>query len=91
VVRSVENSRFLLRAAITGISGIVDTRGRIRAESRPDELTTLTGKVALDESLTAWTRWGFWIPRASDLAALGVLIFGLVRLRRRFSGLKAES
>ena len=91
VLRSVENSRSLLRAAITGISGIVDARGRIRAQSRPDEKTTLTGTVVLGEERTAWTRWGFWIPRVADLGALGVLIFGLVRLRRQPTRLKAES
>ena len=33
VLRAVENDRYLLRAAITGISGIVDARGRILAET----------------------------------------------------------
>ena len=32
VLRAVENERYLLRAAITGISGIVDERGRIVGE-----------------------------------------------------------
>ena len=44
-LRSVENDRYLIRAAITGISGIVDPRGRILAESRPDETATVTGRV----------------------------------------------
>ncbi len=41
VLRSVETARYLIRAAITGISGIVDSRGRILAESRPDEQATV--------------------------------------------------
>jgi len=81
-LRSVENDRYLIRAAITGISGIVDPRGRILAESRPDEKTTVTGTVRRVSAKTAWTRWGFWIPRAVTLAGLAVLISGLVRLAK---------
>ncbi|MEP6993011.1 MAG: apolipoprotein N-acyltransferase [Acidobacteriota bacterium] len=90
VLRSVENSRFLLRAAITGISGIVDSRGRIRAESPADVKATVTGTVRLESGATVWTRFGFWIPRAADVLALGVLIFGLARLRRRPTRSNAE-
>jgi apolipoprotein N-acyltransferase len=82
VLRSVETSRFLLRAAITGISGIVDPRGRIVAESRPDERTILKGEVTLQQVQTPWTRWGYWLPRAADVVALGVLTFSFARRRR---------
>lgn len=82
VMRTVETSRYLLRAAITGISGIADSRGRILAESRPDEKATVTGTVRLETSMTPWTRWGHRLPVAADAAALAVLIFGLARLRR---------
>jgi apolipoprotein N-acyltransferase len=83
VLRTVENSRYLLRAAITGISGIVDSRGRIRAESEADVKTTLTGVARLDVSVTVWTRWGYWIPRVADALGLAVLLFGAVRLWHR--------
>ena len=83
VLRSVENERYLVRSAITGISGIVDERGRIVAESRPDERGLVRGTVRLEEGLTPWTRWGYRLPLAVDLAAAAVLLFGLVRLRRQ--------
>jgi apolipoprotein N-acyltransferase len=82
VLRTVENGRDLIRAAITGISGIVDARGRILAESRPDEKATITGSVRLHSETTAWTRWGYGIPRLTTLAGAGVLLFGLARLLR---------
>ena len=91
VLRSVENERYLVRAAITGISGIVDERGRIRAEAGPDRKATLSGSVRLQSGLTAWTRWGFWIPRLADVLAAGVLLFGLARLARPSSRRNAES
>lgn len=83
VLRAVENERFLVRAAITGISGIVDARGRIAAESGANERTILYGDVRLLEGRTAWNRWGYWIPRAADLGAAAVLLFALARLVRQ--------
>ena len=44
VLRSVENSRYLLRAAITGISGIVDSRGRITRGIRPGHKGHVDGR-----------------------------------------------
>jgi apolipoprotein N-acyltransferase len=82
VLRAVENERWLLRAAITGVSGIVDARGRIVAESEPDTRTIVAGEARLVDSATAWTRWGWRIPLAVDAAALVVLTYGLVRLLR---------
>ena len=82
VLRAVENERWLLRAAITGVSGIVDPRGRIAAESKPDTRALVEGRVRLVDTTTAWTRWGWRIPGAADVAALVVLTYGLVRLVR---------
>ena len=83
VFRSVDNSRYLLRAAITGVSGIVDPRGRIIALASADRRTTVFGAVQLRDERTAWSRWGFWIPRVSDVFAAAVLVLGLVRLCRQ--------
>ncbi len=82
VLRSVENERYLVRAAITGVSGIVDARGRILAEAPADERTLLRGSVRLETGLTAWTRWGYRLPLAADAASAAVLIFALVRTFR---------
>jgi apolipoprotein N-acyltransferase len=83
VLRAVENGRYLVRSAITGVSGIVDERGRIVAEAPPDERALVRGSVRLEDARTAWTRWGYRWPLAADLAAAAVLLFGLVR---RFRG-----
>ena len=82
LLRSVETERALVRAAITGVSGIVDARGRILAESRPDEKVTLFGTVRLETAMTVWTRWGYRLPVVADAAGLAVLLFGLVRAGR---------
>jgi apolipoprotein N-acyltransferase len=82
VLRAVENERDLVRAAITGISGIVDAKGRILAETAPDERAVVRGSVRLERGATVWTRWGYRIPVAADAAAAAVLVFALVRTFR---------
>jgi apolipoprotein N-acyltransferase len=82
VLRAAENGRYLVRAAITGISGIVDERGRILRELGENRPGVVTGTVRLFRGETAWTRWGFWFPRLSDAAALAVLISALARRRK---------
>jgi apolipoprotein N-acyltransferase len=92
VLRSVENGRWLVRAAITGISGIADDRGRVVAELPPDRPGTLSGVVRLESGKTAWTRWGHWLPPIADAAACAVLLFGLLRWTRERTGrLRADS
>ena len=64
-------ARYLLRAAITGISGIVDSRGRILARvAGPTSGSTLTGTVRLED-------------RDDRLDALGLLAPGRRRRARR--------
>ncbi|HMA18772.1 MAG TPA: nitrilase-related carbon-nitrogen hydrolase, partial [Thermoanaerobaculia bacterium] len=81
VLRAVENERYLLRAAITGISGIADERGRILSEIPPDRKGTARGTVRLFATRTPWTRYGFAFSGICDAVAGGVLLFGLVRWR----------
>jgi apolipoprotein N-acyltransferase len=81
VLRSVETGRDLLRAAITGISGIVDSRGTIRQALGRDRAGIVRGTARFRDATTPWTAWGFWLPRLADVAALAVLVFGLARWR----------
>jgi apolipoprotein N-acyltransferase len=87
VIRTVETNRYLLRAAITGITGIVDEKGRIRGELSADVPGVAYGRADLFETDTLWTRWGFWLAPAADVLALTVLFFGAFRwLRERRTG-----
>ncbi len=58
VFRAVENRRFVLRAATTGISGLIDPYGRILAQSAIDTQTFLTGTVTPSNQLTFYARFG---------------------------------
>ena len=91
VLRSVENGRYLLRAAITGISGIADEKGRIRAELPADRAGTLHGRAVLFSTRTPWTRYGFAFSGIADALAIGVIVLGLARWTRTRRRRIAES
>lgn len=81
VFRAVENERYFVQAANTGISGIIDPTGRILLRSRIEEREVLHGVVNLRDELTLYTRWGDWFIYVG-LIYLGIVVtFGLSRLR----------
>ena len=78
-LRAVEQGRYLVRAANTGISGIVDPYGRVVASSRIFEETVLTGTVRFLDGLTFYGRTGDAFAWACVLATFA----GLASVRRR--------
>jgi apolipoprotein N-acyltransferase len=73
VFRAVENRRYLLRAATTGVSGIVDPYGRILARSQLMTETFLTGNIEPLRGLSVYTRLGDVLPVAG--LTLGGIFF----------------
>jgi apolipoprotein N-acyltransferase len=69
VVRCVENRRFMLRCANTGVSGIIDPCGRIRAMAGLFTRATLSGTVYARSDLTLYARYGDFV------AWLSILVF----------------
>ena len=78
VVRAVENRRFLLRAATTGISGIIDPYGRVLSRSEMMTQTFLTGTISSMEILTPYARWGDFFPLACLTLSVLFLILAVV-------------
>ena len=83
VLRAVENRRYLLRAATTGISGIIDPYGRIVSKSELMTQTYLTGNITPSRKLTFYTKFGDVLPRASLTLAAIFLILALVNIDER--------
>ncbi len=77
VLRAVENRRYLLRAATTGISGIIDPYGRIISKSELMTQTYLTANITPSQKLTFYTRFGDFLPRASLTLTVIFLILTL--------------
>jgi apolipoprotein N-acyltransferase len=73
--RAVENGRYLVRAANTGISAVVDPRGRVLARSELFDRTTLVYDVPQTDGLTFYARYGDvfgWSAVAVSAALLAV-------------------
>ena len=73
-MRAIEQGRFLVRAANTGISGIIDPYGRVMAQSALFEPAVVAGDVRLLDGLTLYGRIGdapAYAGAAITLLALG--------------------
>jgi len=81
VLRSVENRVAMARCANTGISGFIDSRGRILQVTSLFEDATMLGSIQLGEGKTLYTRYGDWL--AWTCLVVTVLGFGYAMIGRR--------
>ena len=79
-MRAIENGRYLVRAANTGISGIVDPYGRVSARSGLFVPATIVGEVRLLRSSTLYVRTGDLFAYACVVTTVALLV--LHRQRR---------
>ena len=82
VLRAVETGRFFIQAANTGISGIIDPKGRILESTRIEERTVQVGTVRLLNSPTVYANFGDWLVYASMLTLLGLGLWARLRSPR---------
>ena len=66
--RAAESRRFLLRAAITGVSAVISPRGDLVAVAVPGERKTLRATVAPRTELTLYSRFAGAVPPVAILA-----------------------
>ncbi|MDW3094168.1 MAG: apolipoprotein N-acyltransferase [Gammaproteobacteria bacterium] len=83
--RALETGRYMLRAANTGVSAVIDSNGQVMAESGQFVDQVITGEVWPMRGSTPFIIWGNWAI-ISILSALILLVF--VRSRRANSGEK---
>lgn len=79
-MRAIEQGRFLVRAANTGISGVIDPYGRVLARSGLFEPAVLVEDVRLLDGLTIYARFGD--APAYAAAAVAAAALGCGRRRR---------
>jgi apolipoprotein N-acyltransferase len=72
VFRAVENRRYLVRAANTGITAVVDPRGRVVAKTALFDRTVLVSDVGLVSERTFYSRHGDVFAWSCLAAALGI-------------------
>ncbi len=78
-MRAIENGRYLVRSANTGITGIVDPYGRVLAQTAIFEPAVVVGEARFLRVQTIYARIGDVCATASTV----VTILALVLLRRR--------
>ena len=72
-MRALEGGRPMVRATNTGITALVDHRGRIVSTAPQFEVTVLSGMVQPRRGATPYVRWGNLPVVVSMLALLGVI------------------
>jgi apolipoprotein N-acyltransferase len=79
--RAAENRRPLLRAALTGVSALVDAQGQVVERLGVAERGVISGRVLGRQGLTPFSR----APRLAIVLSIGLAVFAIVRARRRLS------
>jgi apolipoprotein N-acyltransferase len=84
VVRAVENRRYVVRSANTGISAVIDPYGRIEGRTPLNLRTALEGTAGFRSELTFYTRYGdvFAWANVAALAAAALYLKGRSHVRR---------
>jgi apolipoprotein N-acyltransferase len=77
--RSLETGRPMLRATNTGVTAIIDARGRIAAAAPEFATATVSGQVAGHSGSTPYVRWG----NGGFLALAALMLFAAALMRRR--------
>jgi apolipoprotein N-acyltransferase len=69
-MRAIEQGRYLVRAANTGITGIVDPYGRVLARTRLGETTVVVGEARFVQAKTLYATMGDRVAQASVILTL---------------------
>ncbi len=80
-MRAIENGRYLVRAANTGISGIVDPYGRVVVQTQIFQPAVVVGQARFVRDRTVYSRIGDVFAYASAVCTLGALLFVRRRVR----------
>ena len=80
-LRAVENGRWVVHAAVSGISAFIDERGDVVDSRGLFEPATIRAMVRASDRRTLFTRLGDWVPWGSAILVVGLI--ALPRGRRR--------
>lgn len=88
-LRALEAGRWMVRATNTGISAIIDPRGRVRAQSPLFERLALTGTIQARVGATPFVRFGSLVPLAMAVLMLAAGLLLRARCFGRQGGAEA--
>jgi len=81
-MRAIEEGRYLVRSANTGISGIVDPYGRVVEKTSIFQQAVLVGEARFLRTSTFYARHGDILAYAATLAAVALVIASWPMRRR---------
>ncbi|BDS11267.1 apolipoprotein N-acyltransferase [Aureispira anguillae] len=73
-LRAIENRRYVVRSANTGISCFINSRGDVYRASNYDEPIAIRDDIYLNDKTTFYTRYGDLIGRVSILVSIWLLV-----------------
>ena len=75
-MRSMETGRSMLRATNTGVTAVIDHRGRVQALAPEFETTVINAQVWGRSGTTPFVRWGnhAFLVLAAAMIAIAVLV-----------------
>lgn len=77
-LRAVENGRWVVHGAVSGISALIDPQGRVVDRRELFEPAVMRGVIVSSSRTTIFTRFGDWVPWGSL-----VLVLALIAIPRR--------
>jgi apolipoprotein N-acyltransferase len=83
IFRAVETDRFVLRAAQTGISAVIDPRGRITERTGLFEEAVLKGRYSRRTGITPYVRYGDWFIALCAAVLFGLAGYGWIRRKSK--------
>jgi apolipoprotein N-acyltransferase len=84
-MRAVETGRWVVDAAISGVTAFVDPQGRVVRSTQLFDTTILRDRIQASTAETPYVRLGDWVPWLCL-----VLVVGLIALPRRRSQVRPE-
>ncbi len=81
VLRAIEQRKWVVRSANTGISGIINSKGEVVSKTNWDEVASLNHKININDSITFYKRFGDFIGRIFMFLSFILIIATFVKAK----------
>ena len=81
VLRAIEQRKWVVRSANTGISGIINSKGEVVSKTNWDEVASINHNINVNESITFYKRFGDFIGRIFMFLSFILIIVTFVKAK----------
>ncbi len=81
-IRAIENRRWVVRSANTGVSAIINPEGELVSQTKYGEKTVLTGNIREENQMTFYARFGDYLGRLASFVAVMLLLINISQSMR---------